>query len=316
MYFSSVVIFLFISADKLIFACVNYNSDRLNRFRQYIEEELKDLYPQNEIRSFYYLMLEFISGNSRSYILANKNNQLSEIEVQKLKTFVDRLKNFEPIQYIFGETFFYGSSFIVDKNVLIPRPETEELVDWIITDHAGQPNLKVMDIGTGSGCIAISLAKHLLQSSVLAVDISAEALKVAMQNALNNKAKVDFHCQDVLSDHFMEQQMEGKLDIVVSNHPYICEKEKIEMEPNVLKYEPFAALFVSNEDPLVFYEKIAAFAKKNIVFGGKLYFEINQAYGNQTVELLKRFGFEDIELKKDLYNRDRMIKAINYQPSI
>lgn len=274
---------------------------------QYINQQLLNVYPKTEIRSFWLLIIEQLTGFSRSQILSNKNSVLSGEQNQILTTIVNRLQKFEPIQYILGETEFYGLPFQVNKAVLIPRQETEELVEWIINDA---PNCSgnILDIGTGSGCIAISLAKHLTKAKVTAIDVSKAALSVAKKNAVLNKVKVDFKEIDILTAN--ASSLKNKFDIIVSNPPYVCEKEKTDILANVLEHEPHLALFVTDADPLLFYRAISKYAFENLVSGGKLFFEINQAYGKETVELLKSMDFENVCLKKDIAGKDRMILAI------
>jgi len=281
----------------------------LDTFRQYINEELKNVYSEQEIRSFYFLVMEFLTGQSRVHILANKNNHLSETQINEFEIIVSRLKKQEPLQYILGEEVFCGLRFKVNPHVLIPRPETEELVLWIVEEYKGKSGLSVLDIGTGSGCIAISLTKKLADADVHAYDVSVQTIEVALENAKLNKVDVNFSRVDVLSPEF--SATEGlNFDIIVSNPPYVCEREKIQMEENVLGYEPSVALFVPDHDPLIFYRKIALFAKKNLSGNGALFFEINQAYGKEMIAMLSELGFAEVTLRQDIFGNDRMIKAI------
>ena len=228
------------------------------------------------------------------------------------------LHNEKPIQYIIGETEFYRLPFYVNQHVLIPRPETEELVEWIISlpnSSQKEKNLNILDIGTGSGCIAISLAKNLPNASVFAIDISKKALQVAKQNAVLNEVTVEFIEYDILSSNIIQtpsirgKNLNLKFDIIVSNPPYVRQLERQEIKNNVLNYEPHIALFVENDNPLLFYNHIIDFAKENLTKNGKLYVEINQYLGQETVTLLKEKGFTNIELKKDLFGNDRMVRA-------
>ncbi len=280
----------------------------LQNARQHIIHSLNALYSENEIRNFYFLIIENITALRHEQILADKSTELSKAQCENLHTIVNRLANFEPIQYILGKTVFYRLPFEVNKQVLIPRPETEELVDWILHETQDNPDPKIMDIGTGSGCIAIALAKNKPQAQVQAIDISDEALHVALQNAELNKVTVDFKKTDALSEDFL-QIKKNEFDIIVSNPPYICDSERKSMDSNVLDYEPNLALFVSDSDPLIFYRQIALFAKNNLTGNGLLFFEINQALGNQTVSLLSQIGFKNIILRKDFFGNNRMIKA-------
>jgi release factor glutamine methyltransferase len=253
--------------------------------------------------------MEYLSGQSRVHILANKNNHLSETQINDFEIIVSRLKKQEPLQYILGEEVFCGLTFKVSPRVLIPRPETEELVLWIAEEYKDRVGLSVLDIGTGSGCIAISLAKKIAGASVHAYDVSAQALEVARENGTLNGVEVDFKQMDVLSADFL--LTEGlNLDIIVSNPPYVCEREKEQMAQNVLGYEPPVALFVPDNDPLVFYRRIALFAKKNLSPSGALFFEINQAYGQEMIAMLKELSFVEVTLRQDIFGNDRMIKAV------
>lgn len=271
----------------------------------YIEQELTDFYPQSEIKAFTRIILEDACGLSVTDVRTRKFNNLSESHVQKVEDILLPLKNYEPIQYILGETEFYGLTFNVDKNVLIPRPETEELVEWILSENSIK-SPQILDIGTGSGCIAVALAKKIPDAEIRAWDVSPEALKVAFKNAERNAVKVHFLQKDVFSD----VNDTPLLDIIVSNPPYITESEKQEMEKNVLDFEPSTALFVPDNHALMFYERIADIAFEKLHSGGTLFFEINRAKGNEVVEMLSEKGFKDIVLKKDLCGNLRMIKAL------
>lgn len=233
---------------------------------------------------------------------------ISKEEEQDLFEALSKLKLQKPIQHILGETEFYGLPLKVNEHVLIPRPETEELVSWILKDVKllKAPGPKILDIGTGSGCISISLAKKIRQAVVTAMDISRDAIKIARENAKLNGVEVEFIQADVLS----LDQLPGQYDIIVSNPPYVRESEKSGIKANVLENEPHLALFVKDEAPLVFYKKIAKLAVDNLRPGGSLYFEINQYLGDQTKTLLENMGFAPVLLRKDMYGNDRMIKAI------
>lgn len=217
-----------------------------------------------------------------------------------------QLKKEVPIQYLLGKTNFYGLDFEVNENVLIPRPETEELVEWIVNENSKvdkAKTIKILDIGTGSGCIAISLAKNIPNAQVYAMDVSKKAIETAKRNAVNNKTDVTFILQDVLN----AEELKCNFDIIVSNPPYVRNLEKEEIKKNVLDYEPHLALFVEDNDALVFYRKIAALAQNNLLENGQLYFEINQYLGCEMKDLLEKMNFENIELRKDIYDNDRMI---------
>ena len=271
---------------------------------EYIRNQLVDIYTRSEIRIFSTLILKDVCNLSFTDIIVCKFNELSDKEKQKIVSIVKRLKKKEPLQYILGKTEFYGLDFKVTPAVLIPRPETEELVEWILSDIK-KINPHVLDIGTGSGCIAIAIAKHLQYATVEGWDISEEALEIAKENGKVNGVSIRFLNVDVLK----EQSFEKQYDIIVSNPPYIKESEKEIMEENVLSFEPHEALFVPNEEPLIFYNRIADIAKKHLTDGGMLYFEINQAKGDEVAQLLKEKGFIDIELKKDISGNNRIVRG-------
>lgn len=262
------------------------------------------LYPDEEVLSFFYLLAEKYLGLKKTDIAFQLGRVLTEKEITGLNTALAQLEKEAPVQYILGETEFYGLRFKVTPAVLIPRPETEELVGWIVKDTPNSP-IKILDIGTGSGCIAVSLTKNIKNANVSAMDVSAEALKVAGENALLNKVNVTLIQDDVLKLHKLHQGF----DIIVSNPPYVRVSEKQKMQANVLNFEPHTALFVPDNDPLLFYKKIAALAKNHLNPEGKLYLEINEAFGVAMAVMLKQEGFEAVELKKDIFGRDRMIKA-------
>ena len=272
----------------------------------HIRSELQGLYPDTEIKSFSNLIIEKISGFSRTEIIVNKNTLFSEKQRHVIENFIAKLKEYIPIQYILGETEFFGLPFRVNESVLIPRPETEELVDWIRNENDRNANLGILDIGTGSGCIAISLKHEFTNATVDAFDISEKALETAQSNATLNKLEVNFSKVDILNTPEMEQ----KWDIIVSNPPYVTELEKSGILPNVLDYEPHLALFVPDNNPLLFYHCIAIFAQQHLKPRGKLYFEINRQFGKATVDLLTAMGFGNVELRKDISGNDRMVRGI------
>ena len=273
---------------------------------QYLKAELGADYPENEIDGFARIIFEKICGWNFSEQVLKRDNKISSVEFEEIKKIVQRLKNFEPIQYIFGETEFYGLNIKVNQSVLIPRPETEELVDWIVRNKP-ERNCNILDIGTGSGCIALALKQNLPESKVSATDVSENALKVARQNANHNGLEVTFILQDILNP---TNSLADSFDIIVSNPPYVREMEKKEMQKNVLNFEPELALFVNDEDPLVFYNAVSRFALNKLKPFGRIYFEINENLGQETYQLLKNFGFSEIEIKKDINGRERMICAL------
>ena len=268
---------------------------------------LKDEYPVQEVSSFFNLLTEAYLGMNRLDLALKPGKELSSEEKVKFESAIHRLSEHEPIQYILGETEFFGLKFKVDKNVLIPRPETEELVQWILDDVIElntSSKLKILDLGTGSGCIAISLAKNLTNAEIFALDISEKALKTAKENAGLNKVNLKFIETDILN----LEELTGKFDVIVSNPPYVREMEKAEMHRNVLENEPKLALYVKDADSLIFYKKITKLAKKSLQKSGNLYFEINQYLANETEEILKNTGFKTV-LKKDIFGNYRMLRG-------
>ena len=286
-------------------------------YRTQFIEALEPIHGIDEAESFFYLILEEKHQMKRIDLALNTDFEFSAEAINVWENLVTELKKEIPIQYLLGNTEFYGLPFIVNENVLIPRPETEELVDWIITEEKkierfkdrkaqGLQDLKILDIGTGSGCIAISLAKNIPNAQVFAIDVSTEALKVAKLNAEQNQVEVTFLEKDILQTEILLEQF----DIIVSNPPYVRNLEKQEIKANVLENEPHLALFVDDFDALIFYRKIALLATKNFNSGGQLFFEINQYLGKEMVDLLNELGFEDVELRKDIYGNDRMTRAV------
>lgn len=281
---------------------------QLLQFKNWFFNELNNIYPTTEIQSFFNLLINFKLNMSRADVALQFDYEISKKDLDFLKNGLKELKNQTPIQYIIGKTEFYGLPFYVNKHVLIPRPETEELINWILEDLTAknlQSELNILDIGTGSGCIAISLAKNLPNTKVFALDISSNALNTAKQNALLNNVNINFVEANILTTNNLNQTF----DIIVSNPPYVREIEKQQMHKNVLNNEPHIALFVENENPLIFYDKIADFSKKHLSKNGKLYVEINQYLGLETLELLRLKQFKKQTLKKDIFNNHRMIKA-------
>jgi release factor glutamine methyltransferase len=278
----------------------------MKSFKQYIKNELSEIYSEEELHIFSFLILEKVTGFSKTQVLANSGFILSENQRTDAVKISSRLKNSEPIQYILGECDFYGLKFKVNTAVLIPRPETEELMQWIIKDLPLSPlKGELLDIGTGSGCIAISLKKEFPDLTVSAMDISSEALKISKENAMLNGVEINFIQSDILKI----SQLDRKYDLIVSNPPYIPERDKKTMESNVLDFEPHIALFVSDEDPLIFYRKIAELATNHLTENGSLYFEIHNGQGENCKKLLQSLGFKSITLRKDISGIDRMICA-------
>jgi len=271
--------------------------------KHFFVQEIAGTFDAQEAEALFYMAVEKISGWRRSKVILNNDELVKLAEFQLYQDVIKQLQLGKPIQYIFNEAHFYGLTFRVNPAVLIPRAETEELVDWILqTIGSNHQNGDLLDIGTGSGCIAISLKKHLKEWNVFALDISAEALAIATLNAKENNVSVQFIAADVL-----EYNNDQKFELIVSNPPYIKEDEKAAMHANVMDHEPHQALFVRNDNPLIFYNAIADFAQGNLSENGYLFFEINEYLGQQTVALLSTKGFTDIVLKKDMQGKDRMI---------
>ena len=276
---------------------------------------LSSLYDEKEIESFFYLTLEKLHQKKRIDLALQPDLAMDETQFSQWETVLAELKTHKPIQYILGETEFYGLPFLVNENVLIPRPETEELVELIVSSFKFQVSgLKILDIGTGSGCIPISLKKNLPSAEVFAIDVSKNALEVAQKNAEINRVEVNFiEANILLTDSLVlptrNSQLATLFDIIVSNPPYVRNLEKAEINPNVLEFEPHLALFVEDNDALLFYRKITELAKNHLSENGKLYFEINQYLGKETVALVESYGFNNVQLIKDIYGNDRMISS-------
>ena len=270
-----------------------------------IRDALSGIYPPSEALSLAKMLLVEVFDFSTLELYGGKDKEISGKRRDVLDEMIRRLKKNEPIQYIIGVESFCGLTFEVNPSVLIPRPETQELVGWIAGDCEGRGACRILDIGTGSGCIPVSLAHRLPKAEVESWDISEDALQVARRNAERNGVEVLFRQKDVLK----ASPDEARYDVIVSNPPYIAEKEKVDMEANVLDWEPSIALFVPDEDPLLFYRTIAQLGCSMLKEGGALYFEINRAYGQETIQMLEAMGYKDIELRKDSWGNDRMMKA-------
>ncbi|MDO6759095.1 peptide chain release factor N(5)-glutamine methyltransferase [Tamlana sp. 2_MG-2023] len=278
---------------------------RLKDIQKKFHQELDALYATEEVNSFFYTLIDAFYKVSRIDLAMETEMSIEDDEA--IHKALKQLKKYKPIQYIIGETEFYGLPFKVNKNVLIPRPETEELVEWILKHNNENDKINILDIGTGSGCIAISLAKYLKNASVYALDVSKAALEVAKTNAELNAVNVTFIEADILTSKTVH---DIKFDIIVSNPPYVREQEQILMKPNVLENEPHLALFVKDDNALQFYKAITVFSVENLVDQGKLLFEINEFLGNEMIRLLQKYEFSNIELKQDIFRKDRMIKGV------
>ena len=259
----------------------------------YIISQLQGFYPVEELRELAYWIVEETTGMTRTQILMENHVGTSIPNIEKI---IKRLQAQEPIQYIFGHTEWMGLDLHVNSATLIPRPETAELVEWVIEKLDNNVSLRVMDIGTGSGCIAIALKKRCPQWRLIGVDVSEEALEVARENAKINGVEVDWRKNDILLE------TPESVDIIVSNPPYICHQEKAAMDRRVLDYEPHRALYVPDDDPLLFYRRIAS-----IKLSRMLFFEINEAYGEQVCEMMRQLGYEDVQIKFDIYGKARMV---------
>ena len=272
-------------------------------------DALNNLYCHSEIDVFFYSLMEYYFHKPKVDVYLNQDQKLDQTSEIIMINALNELTNHKPLQYITSQTEFYGLKFNLSESVLIPRPETEELVEWIIKDHIFKENeFKILDLGTGSGCISVSLARFLKKSRVYAVDLSDKALVKAHENAKLNNVEVIFEECDILDENLPDYFK--NFEVFVSNPPYVRNLEKNEMKQNVMHYEPHMALFVSDNDPLEFYTAILQIATNRLVSGGKLYFEINQYLGIEMMDLVMSFGFYDIELKKDSFGNDRMLRAI------
>ncbi|MCB0475398.1 MAG: peptide chain release factor N(5)-glutamine methyltransferase [Flavobacteriaceae bacterium] len=298
----------------------------ISQLRSLFLQKLDSLYSKEAINTFFYMLASEYLQMDKVAVVLHPDQLIIAKKAALFEVAIDELQKEKPIQYILGKTEFYGLPFIVTDDVLIPRPETEELVDWIVEDvesenieaakgrqitNNKQITINILDIGTGSGCIAIALAKNIPTARIFALDSSAKALEIASQNARLNEVEIQYIQADILESPVDLSGIEHhKFDIIVSNPPYVRELEKGQMKNNVLKYEPEKALFVKDNDPLVFYKTIADFAIKNLKKEGKMYFEINQYLGNETVAMLAGKNFTKTVLKKDLFGNDRMLKTV------
>jgi release factor glutamine methyltransferase len=279
----------------------------LKEINTIFHKDLDAIYGVNEVNSFFNILIDFYLNLNRITLAVQPDYAITKEEEQLLFEALRRLKLNVPIQYIIGETEFYGLPFNVNEHTLIPRPETEELVNWILEScKSKSDSINVLDIGTGSGCIAIALAKHLLNAKVSAFDISKKAINVAEKNAELNGVAVDYFEIDILN----QVKWDGEFNIIVSNPPYVRHLEKAGIRANVLNHEPELALFVEDDNPLIFYKAITKFARQHLKQGGQLYFEINQYLGDEMMQLLEQHSFKAIELKKDMFGNHRMIKGI------
>ena len=280
----------------------------LKELKSQFLKELSGIYPSEEVQSFFNILSEYFLNYTRLDTALKSAEIISEEHQEQFQKATLRLKKFEPIQYIIGETEFYGLPFKVTPATLIPRPETEELVQWIVDEYqevSQNEPLHFLDIGTGSGCIAIALAHSVPQAHVSAIDFSPKALEIAARNAQLNQTSINFFEFDVLKN----KELPLKYDVIVSNPPYVRELEKKMMQPNVLSFEPDSALFVSDEDPLLFYRKIAELGEQYLTLNGRLFFEINEYLSKELIELLTAIGFSKIIVREDIFGKKRMLSC-------
>lgn len=289
-----------------IFEYMNKKSNTIAGLSENIRKSLSGLYPEGEIEQFIFLIFNHLLKYSKIDIHLNAQAQVSDEIFQQADLITSQLKDFQPIQYIIGETEFYGLRILLNQHVFIPRQETEELVQWIISNNHGK-HLRILDVGTGSGCIAVALARFIQNSAVDALDISLQALEIAEKNAFMNGVRVDFLQYDILGNE--DFPFDGVYDIIVCNPPYVLMSEKNSAGRNVTVFEPHTAIFVDDDDPLIYYHAVAKTGRRYLRGGGHLYFETNEALGREVLALLKNYGYSEILLKRDINNKDRMIKA-------
>lgn len=278
--------------------------DSSKKLFQYIKDEIKINEPEKEVTSIAYYLLHELFGIDKAEVILDRSVNISGSQQKELNRFIDRLNQYEPIQYIVGEAEFYGRKFKVDSSTLIPRNETEELVQEIITSEKGN-RIKFLDIGTGTGCIPITLAKELKETRAFACDIDPRVIKIAKHNAEKHNVDIDFMLMDILS----EKIPLTNLDVIVSNPPYVRDSEKSQMSANVVDYEPEQALFVRDDDPLLYYRRIAELAQETLKPGGRLYVEINEAFGEDIQTLLEVMDYNDVLVLQDINSKNRIVKG-------
>lgn len=281
-------------------------SNSIGDIISFFKNELKDLYDDKELNNIILWTLEHYTGLPKTRLLVQKEYRVSESVLLKIKFAINDLKKFRPIQYILGETEFCNLNFIVNENILIPRPETEELVKWITDDNKGSDCLSLLDIGTGSGCIAISISNIMKNWKIDGFDISEKAVEAAVENNKRNNSSVSFSVFDILNKSNWDKA--GNYDIIVSNPPYIPQKEKASMSKNVTEFEPDIALFVPDDSPFVFYEKISDFASEKLNNNGQVYFEIHENYSQELLRIFEKKNFKEVQIRNDINKKPRMIK--------
>jgi len=288
----------------------------LNEARTVLTKELDKVYDSDELKNIIDLVLEHITTMPRMEQVKSKLAYLTCGQLETIDSITERLKKNEPIQYVLGEAWFAGMKFKVNKNVLIPRPETEELVDWIVKENTlpitigtmNNAQFSIIDIGTGSGCIPITIKKKLPDANISAIDVCSEALFTATENAIEHTTEIDFILLDFLDEEKWNEL--GQFDIIISNPPYVRQSEKENMHVRVKEFEPHKALFVPDNDSLLFYKKLSDFSLKHLKPGGSLFVEINESLGDGVIKLFRDSGFVNIKLKKDMQGKDRMVKAM------
>lgn len=277
----------------------------VQQLQQHIRESIKTAYPEPEAGSIAQLVLEHVLQKNRMQLSLAQQQEVNPEQETQLRQMVQRLQRQEPVQYVLGVAHFYGLELLVDERVLIPRPETEELVDLVLREHKAQDGLRVLDICAGSGCIPLALAANLRNAEVYGLEVSEGALEVAKANAAKYNLNINWLQADIFEP--VPRITPASLDIITSNPPYVLEEEKEQMRENVLRYEPHLALFVPDQDPLKYYRRIAEVAQQLLKKGGKLYFEINERYGQQVRKLLLQLGFAEARVVKDLFGKDRIV---------
>lgn len=287
---------------------LNFKTNKITDIRETYLAELRTIYPSNEAAALLDMIFEHRLGITRVERTISPDRRLSESDMLLVHFDVKELKKFRPIQYIFGEMQFYDLNIAVNENVLIPRPETEELVQWIVEQNKEKVAISILDIGTGTGCIALALKRNFPGGNIDGCDLSAVALEVANRNAESNSLKVNFFQMDILNESEWGRSQKV-FDVIVCNPPYVTESDKKMMSANVLNFEPPLALYVSDADPLIFYRNIFNFADQHLKPGGKVYLEINQQFGRELSLMAVDFGFSAVELRKDLSGNDRMLSA-------
>jgi release factor glutamine methyltransferase len=289
---------------------MEFRSAKVGEIQAVMKASLSEIYPPEETDAIVNSLFLHYQGLSRAGLIMEKDLQLSESELLRFQRAMKRLLTHEPLQYITGKAYFYGLEFKVDPSVLIPRPETEELIEWVVSTADKDAELKILDIGTGSGCIAISLKKSFKKSRVHAIDISEAALETAKENAEINDVSVNFLQSDILKES--ERASLPAFDIIVSNPPYVTTADRELMRRNVTEHEPHAALFVEDDRPLIFYEEIIGFAKTHLSDQGKLFFECNESNAKEVAAMMLKEGFRNVELRSDMQGKQRMVLGARF----